>query len=103
MICKLRNYDHHQELLIQKELTNYRNYLVCHMIIRSNYSIMCIGRPYFMTFRFKYSDLHFWTGRIRFEVVTMRGPESVLITGSPYKVIIRALQLVLHYVLVSIG
>ena len=33
----------------------------------------------------------------------VRGPESVLITGSPYKVIIRALQLVLHYVLVSIG
>ena len=34
---------------------------------------------------------------------TVRGPESVLITGSPYKVIIQALQLVLHYVLVSIG
>ena len=34
---------------------------------------------------------------------TLCGPESVLITGSPYKVIIRALQLVLHYVLVSIG
>ena len=32
----------------------------------------------------------------------MCGPESVLIIGSPYKVIIRALQLVLHYVLVSI-
>ena len=31
----------------------------------------------------------------------VRGPESILITGSPYKVIIRALQLVLHYVLVK--
>ena len=33
----------------------------------------------------------------------MCGPESVLITRSPYKVIIRALQLVLLYVLASIG
>ena len=33
----------------------------------------------------------------------LRGPESILIIRSPYKVIIRLLQLVLHYVLVSIG
>ena len=33
----------------------------------------------------------------------MRGPESSLITWSPYKVIIRVLQLVLLYVPVSIG
>ena len=33
----------------------------------------------------------------------MRRPESSLITWSPYKVIIRVLQLVLHNVLVSIG
>ena len=33
----------------------------------------------------------------------LRGPESVLIIRSPYKVIIRALQLVLLYVLASIG
>ena len=34
---------------------------------------------------------------------TVRGPESSLITWTPYKVIIRVLQLVLLYVLVSIG
>ena len=33
----------------------------------------------------------------------LRGPESILIIRSPYKVIIRALQLALLYVLASIG
>ena len=36
-------------------------------------------------------------------VTSVRGPESASITRSPYKVIIRALQLVLLYVLASIG